>query len=152
MHFLINFLSTMKIRNIILSPNFTFSKSRCFKRVVLSLVARFATFPQMGKVGLPLKVVEYFFQHSVREVRFPTRLAKSVCSKSNFPHVVLEDSLVVFSEDIKKLYKENTTLAVEIHKIHKFVYSFTKRVEVRFQLIESTIEEITCKMHNLSLK
>ena len=64
----------------------------------------------------------------------------------------LEDSLVVFSEDIKKLYKENTTLAVEIHKIHKFVYSFTKRVEVRFQLIESTIEEITCKMHNLSLK
>ena len=31
-----------------------------------------------------------FFQHSVREVRFPTRLAKSVCSKSNFPHVVLK--------------------------------------------------------------
>ena len=30
------------------------------------------------------------FQHSVREVRFPTRLAKSVCSKSNFPHVVLK--------------------------------------------------------------
>ena len=64
----------------------------------------------------------------------------------------LEDSLVVFSEDIKKLYKENTTLAVEIHKIHKFLYSFMKRVEVRFQLIESTIEEITCKMQNLSLK
>ena len=33
----------------------------------------------------------------------------------------LEDSLLVFSEDIKKLYKENTTLAVEIHKIHKFL-------------------------------
>ena len=64
----------------------------------------------------------------------------------------LEDSLVVFSEDIKKLYKENTTLAVEIHKIHKFLYSCTKRVEVRFQLIESTIEEITCKMQNRSLK
>ena len=64
----------------------------------------------------------------------------------------LEDSLVVFSEDIKNVYKENTTLAVEIHKIHKFLYSFTKRVEVRFQLIESTIEEITCKMQNLSLK
>ena len=44
------------------------------------------------------------------------------------------------------------TLAVEIHKIHKFLYSFTKRVEVRFQLIESTIEEITYKMQNLSLK
>ena len=43
----------------------------------------------------------------------------------------LEDSLVVFSKDIKKLYKENTTLAVEIHKIHKFLHSFTKRVEVR---------------------
>ena len=64
----------------------------------------------------------------------------------------LEDSLVVFSEDIKKLYKKNTTLAVEIHKIHKFLYTFTKRVGVRFQLIESTIEEITCKMQNLSLK
>ena len=64
----------------------------------------------------------------------------------------LEDSLVVFSEDITKLYKENTTLAVEIHKTHKFLYSFTKRVEVRFQLIESIIEEITCKMKNLSLK
>ena len=33
---------------------------------------------------------QYFFQHSVREVRFPTCLAKSVCSKSNFPHVVLK--------------------------------------------------------------
>ena len=64
----------------------------------------------------------------------------------------LEDSLVVFSKDIKKLYKENTTLAVEIHKIHKFLHSFTKRVEVRFQLIESTIDEITCKMQNLSLR
>ena len=63
----------------------------------------------------------------------------------------LEDSLVVFSEDIKNLYNENTTLAVEIHKIHKFLYSFSKIVEVRFQLIESTIEEITCKMQNLSL-
>ena len=58
----------------------------------------------------------------------------------------LEDSLVVFSKDIKKLYKENTILAGEIHKIHKFLHSFTKRVEVRFQLIESTIEEITSKM------
>ena len=51
----------------------------------------------------------------------------------------LEDSLVVFSQDIKKLYKENTTLAVEVHKIRKFLYSFTKRTEVRFQLIESII-------------
>ena len=64
----------------------------------------------------------------------------------------LEDSLVVFSEDIRKLYKENTILAGEIHKIHKFLHSFTKRVEVRFQLIESTIEEITSKMQNLSLQ
>ena len=63
----------------------------------------------------------------------------------------LEDNLLVFSEDIKNLYNENTTLVVEIHKIHKFLYSFSKEVEVRFQLIESTIEEITCKMLNVSL-
>ena len=59
---------------------------------------------------------------------------------------------MVFSQDIKKLFKENTTLAVEVHKIRKFLYSFTKRTEVRFQLIESIIEEVTCKMQNLSLK
>ena len=64
----------------------------------------------------------------------------------------LEDSLVVFSKDIKILYNENTTLAVEIHKIHKFLYSFSKKVEVPFQLIESTIKEITCNMENLSLQ
>ena len=52
----------------------------------------------------------------------------------------------------EKLYKENTILAGEIHKIHKFLHSFTKRVEVRFPLIESTIEEITGKMQNLSLQ
>ena len=64
----------------------------------------------------------------------------------------LEDSLVVFSKDIKKLYEENTLLAGEIHKIRKFLQSFTKKVEVRFQFIESTISEITDKMQNLSLQ
>ena len=58
----------------------------------------------------------------------------------------LEDSLVVFFKDIKNLYNENTTRAVDVHKIHKFLYSFSNKVEVRFQLIKSTIEEITCKM------
>ena len=38
----------------------------------------------------------------------------------------LEDSLVVFSKDIRKLYKENTIIAGGIHKIHKFLHSFTK--------------------------
>ena len=69
-------------------------------------------------------------------------LVKPLVKKTEKNHE-LEDSLVVFAEDIKNLYNENTTLAVEIHKIHKFLYSFYKKVEVRFQLIESTIEEIT---------
>ena len=56
----------------------------------------------------------------------------------------------MFSKDINRLYNENTTLAVEIHKIHKFLNSDTKKVEVRFQLIKSKIDEITRKMQNLS--
>ena len=39
----------------------------------------------------------------------------------------LEDSFMVFSKDIKRLYNENVTLAVQIHKIHKFLHSFTKK-------------------------
>ena len=35
----------------------------------------------------------------MREVRFPTRLAKSVCSKSNFPHVVLKSTIHVRKRD-----------------------------------------------------
>ena len=57
-------------------------------------------------------------------------LEKNLVKKTEKNHE-LEDGLVVFSEDIKKVYK-NTTLAVEIHNIYKFLYSLTKRVEVRF--------------------
>ena len=64
----------------------------------------------------------------------------------------LEDSLVVFSKDINRLYNENPALVVEIHKIHKFLHCFTKKAKVRFQFIELKIDEITCKMQNLSLQ